>query len=98
MVGQIQSRYTLAIRKRDIGEGCFGAVAEYHCQFCGPVWDEPEMVCTDKGSMWEPPCYEWTCPHCRSFEFGENWEGGLGFTIVNKRAIRIKSRSLGWSK
>lgn len=67
------------------GEGEFGARAPYWCQGewclskngnewghdCGPVWEEPRIVCTFRGSLEEPAEYEYVCPNCGSYEVYE---------------------------
>ena len=85
------------IRKRDLEEGDFGAIAPYICDNCGPMWDEPENVCTHRGcgfeSYWgpEPDEYEDFCAGCgHGYCCGENDNGGQPFKILNRYKLSIK--------
>lgn len=82
--------------------GEFGAVAPYFCEGhcsrnghvtpCGPVWEEPESVCTYKGCGFdnysgpEPDEYESVCPNCGGYDVFE-WEDH-NMSFKSKRRVR----------
>ena len=93
----LPSLLTEDARRTCLEEGDFGAISPYTCDKCGPVWEEPENVCTYRGcgfeNYWgpEPAEYEDYCSSCgRSECCGENENGGQPFKILSRYKVSIK--------
>lgn len=68
-------------------EGTFGCIAPYHCEDCGPCWDQPEEVVTARGTYSQPEEIEWACPRCGCREYADDM-GGDPFKVLSRRRVK----------
>lgn len=91
-----QRSFNFMLFRAELGPDDFGCVAPHWCYHCGPIWEEPEEVCTHRGcgfdSYWgpEPDEYESQCPGCgRMEECGEVDDRNTPLKAVSRRKVSV---------